>query len=799
MKHLLLILSFCLVYFSSTAQSLNWAKKMGGTQEDYAAALAVDAQSNVLVAGYFNGTADFDPGTGVVNLVSAGAEDIYVSRLTSAGEFSWAFAIGGAGADKACGLATDAQGNVYVAGFFSGVVDFDPGAGTSNLTSNGAESDIFILKLNSAGVFQWVKQIGNATSESYCNLRSDGQGNLLLTSVFSGTIDLDPGVGELNATASGEGTLIVKISSGGNLVWGKSISSGRVFSFVTDASGNLTLTGTGFSGSDLDPGTGNASVPSGFTGDVAVVFRLNSSGAFVWLKAFGCKTFPGGATATSIGTDPSGNVLVTGFFMGKVDLNPSTGAADTAFARTSGGQPNQFDIFLVKLNSAGSFQWGCGMGSTGTDYGSSVVADASGNVWTQGTIGGSTDFDPGSGTYTINASGYVAKYSAGGQFMMADKMAVGQTMSYGMPWTPKLERDASGSVFSVGNFSGTLDAEPGNNTTSLTSTGSFDVYVSKLTPCGAPGITAQPVSQNVCPGAPASFTVTPSGTGPFTYQWKKGTTILAGSSNTYSIAATSAANAGSYTVTVFSACGSTISAAAPLTLKTATSISTPPAATSACAGANASLTVTAAGTGPFTYVWKKGTTVVGGNSATLSLTNLSQANAGSYTVTATGACGSATSSPVILTVNTVSPIATTSGQSLTVSIPGTYQWLNCNTGNSPIAGQTGNSFTPTVSGNYAVRVTSAAGCVGTSPCVNFTVTGVEDEVTRSEVGFFPNPVANHLNLRSDEPAFYALYDVNGKKVLHGSWNGGLHTLDVSRLSHGLYSLRINLKTFRLVK
>jgi hypothetical protein len=297
----------------------------------------------------------------------------------------------------------------------------------------------------------------------------------------------------------------------------------------------------------------------------------------------------------------------------------------------------------------------------------------------------------------------------------------------------------------------------------------------------------------------ATFSVTPSGSGPFTYQWKKGTTVLSGSTNTFSIASATITNVGTYSVAISTVCGITTSSAVTLTLKAATAIGTPPAPVTGCAGTNASFSVAATGTGPFTYVWKKGSSVVGGNTATLSLTNISQANAGAYTVNVTGACGSVLSTPVSLTVNTVSPIAVQSGQSLTVSTPGTYQWLNCLTGNSVIAGQTASSFTPTVSGSYAVRVTSPAGCIGTSPCVNYTVTSVGDKTEKPGIRIFPNPVSSVLHLEAPSPSTFVVFDCNGKRLIEGNWNGGLHYVDVSTFASGIYSLHINNTVFRIVK
>lgn len=107
------------------------------------------------------GTADFNPGTGTANLTTAGQSDIYISKLDADGNFLWAKRIGGNSWDDGSGISLDATGNIYVTGHFSGTVDFDPGAGTANLTSAG-NYDIFICKLDAAGNFLWAKKLATA-------------------------------------------------------------------------------------------------------------------------------------------------------------------------------------------------------------------------------------------------------------------------------------------------------------------------------------------------------------------------------------------------------------------------------------------------------------------------------------------------------------------------------------------------------------------------------------------------------------------------------------------------------------
>ena len=140
-----------------------WAIKMGGTGNDYGASLAVDLLGNVIITGYFYNTVDFDPGSGVYNLTSAGSNDIFVCKLDFSGNFLWAENIGGTSVDAGYSVAVDSLTNIYTTGYFYNTVDFNAGAGIFNLTSAGAQ-DIFVLTLDSFGNFTWAKPLGGAGS-----------------------------------------------------------------------------------------------------------------------------------------------------------------------------------------------------------------------------------------------------------------------------------------------------------------------------------------------------------------------------------------------------------------------------------------------------------------------------------------------------------------------------------------------------------------------------------------------------------------------------------------------------------
>jgi glucose/arabinose dehydrogenase len=249
---------------------------------------------------------------------------------------------------------------------------------------------------------------------------------------------------------------------------------------------------------------------------------------------------------------------------------------------------------------------------------------------------------------------------------------------------------------------------------------------------GEPLSATPPAGATVCEGGPASFSTTPGGTGPFTFQWRKdGSSIPGATADTYSIAAVTPADAGAYTVVVTGACGSIETAPAVLTVDLAVS-ATPPADATACVGSPASFSTTPGGTGPFTFQWRKdGADIPGATSDSYSIAAVTPADAGAYSVVVTGACGSVETAGALLAVD--SPTTATPPSDATVcegspasfsTTPGgtgpfTFQWRK---DGADIPDATSDTYaiaavTPADAGAYSVVVTGACGLVETGPAV----------------------------------------------------------------------------------
>jgi hypothetical protein len=387
-----------------------WAVNMGGPGSDHGNAIGLDASGNVYSTGSFSGTADFDPSATTYNLTSSTPNDIYISKLDATGSFIWAKKMGGSSIiDSGTDIALDALGNVYTTGSFGATVDFDPGAGTYNLTALGS-IDVFVSKLDASGNFVWAKQFGGSGGDHGEGLTLDAAGNVYTTGDFQTTADFDPGAATFNLTSAGSWDIFVsKLDASGNFVWAKGMGSpggDHGLDIAVDAANNVFSTGSFSQTADFDPGPGVNNITTVGSDDI-FISKLDASGNFGWAKSIGST---GQDFGFSISLDAGGSIYTTGSFSLTADFDPGPGT----YNLTSVGIE---DIFVSKL-CAPLAQPGAISGSTSmcsgagaNTYSIAVIPGATSYVWTlPGGWSGSSSTNtisatPGTtGIFTVTAS-----------------------------------------------------------------------------------------------------------------------------------------------------------------------------------------------------------------------------------------------------------------------------------------------------------------------------------------------------------------------------------------------------------
>ena len=685
----LLIIILCLSTICSRAQnvSLDWVKTWGSTNGEINKILCNDSEDNLYVVGKFEGTIDFDPGPGVQNRTSNGGLNIYILKLDSNGNFIWVNTFGNNStsffeSDIVEKAVIDNQDNIILTGRFYNTVDFNPGLGVDNKSSNGF-SDAYVLKLNSAGNYLWSATFGNTNHETSRGLAVNSNNDVFISGRFLDTVDFDPGIGVFNRSAQGVDIYILKLNDAGVFQWVKTLegpatSSTQVNDLMCDNNNNLLLTGHFRDSIDLDP-----SSSSNYFVDVVDVFqydmfvlKLDPSGNYVWAKQI-ANSLGNSLGVSTFAKDTAGHYYLGGAFIGTVDIDLGPGVYQL--------NASKICAYICKMDSNANLTWAKQMGGTAgispeVETTHDMVIDSLGNVNLCGTFKGQEDFDPGPGIYYLgypgdneNVHGFIMQLDIAGNFNWAKNLGKGP-LSAGA--CNSIVQNSQGSLYITGEFYGPTDFDFNAGTNIITAQGAWDAYVLKIKNCS---IESSIDSINSCQ--------------PVT--WINGITYTVSNYNAKD------------TISTINGCDSMV------TLH---------------------LTIT-------------------------SLDTIVNRTNNSFSANATAV---------------------------------TYQWVNCENNYAPIPGETNQSFTPTSNGSYAVIV-SQGGCSDTSNCHSVTALSTK-QLHAYNLRVYPNPTTGQVTVENNGSGFsLSVFNLLGQNLFYSEINKGEHSkkVNLSNLSPGVYMYTIS--------
>ena len=360
---------FFVTKFGSNGSIVNpYPNLLGGRFETYGYSVATDTNGNVYVAGYTAGGLDGNTSFG---------GSAFVTKYDNTGVKQYTKLEGATGVSTTgFSVATDTNGNVYVAGYTTGGLDGN--------TLTGA-NDFFLTKYDSTGVKQYTKQLGVAGAITWGqSVATDSNGNVYVAGYTNGGLD--------GNTLSGVGDydfFVTKFSSAGVKQYTKQLgvagANSTGYAVATDTNGNVYVAGTTSGGLDGNTMTGTLDF---------FLTKYDNTGLKQYTKQLGVA---GASTSgNSVASDSSGNVYVTGNTNGGLDGNTLTGTND---------------FFLTKYDSTGVKQYTKQLGVAGASTsGKSVATDASHNVYVAGTTYGYLDSN-----YLIGVPySFVTKYNSAG-------------------------------------------------------------------------------------------------------------------------------------------------------------------------------------------------------------------------------------------------------------------------------------------------------------------------------------------------------------------------------------------------
>lgn len=356
---------------------------------------------------------------------------------------SWAWAVNGGGgqSDKGNDIARDASGNIYVTGYFNNSATF----GSYNLGQNSPSKEVFVAKLNPSGNFLWARRGTNFYDDRGLGVCTDPFGNVYATGTCWSEIDFSGNY--VNNGGWSDEIFIVKYDAAGVVQWvdlsGVPYGDDHGFDLVSDKAGNIYVTGfisdgMGF-GDPANFGSITVNAPLGDT--AAFLGKISAAGTWQWIRTFGGFD---GERDNRIAIDSKDNLYITGGFRGTRTFGSTTLTSQTGNA----------DVFVVKYDSNGNFQWVRSGGSNLDDRGNGITVDPNDNLY----ITGEFRHRAGFGSDSLNNNGgpkgrdiFVARMKADGTWLWAKKAG----------WDGGGDRgngicaNAKGNIFVTGQFNDT--------------------------------------------------------------------------------------------------------------------------------------------------------------------------------------------------------------------------------------------------------------------------------------------------------------------------------------------------------
>lgn len=775
-----------------------WATYYGGSAgggSERFNACTTDVNGNVYAAGttntYVNPTVIATPGSHQPNFAGQNNNDAFLVKFNAAGVRQWATYYGGTKEESGNSCATDAAGNVYLAGHSQS------GTGTVIATSGSHKAsyswayDAFLVKFNSSGVRQWGTYYGGNGDDLGKSCATDANGDVYLAGMSNSTSGIGT-FGGHQMSFGGTGTVfdayLVKFNTNGVRLWGTYYGgAGTDYgnSCATDAGGNVYLAGTADAATaNTVIATGGGHQPANMGGGDAYLAKFDGNGVRLWGTYYGTTQ---NETGNGCATDAAGNVYLTG------SAGASTGTGIATVGSHQAAHGGGADAVLVKFDANGSRQWGTYYGGTTNEYSESCTVDAFGHVYMAGMCELST------GTVIASMGSHQSVYGTGVLDAMLVKFDVCETTPPAQPsgiygpsvacqgvattYTTPLEPGASFYTLSLpggGMVSGS------SNIISVTPTASGDFTLVVGNGCGVSpqqtiNVTVNPTptvtvnSGSICAGE--SFTIVPGGALTYILSW--GVVISPNVTTSYFVIGTNSvgcSNTATGTVTVHPL--------PTITLNSGT----------VCAGQ--SFTLVAGGAQSYTYSPP-------GPVVTPTATGLYLVNG-----TSAAGCVSQTAAVSEITVNPL-PVLTSSttsnllcvGEQATLTAGGALNYTF-----TPGGLTTSIAVSPSTTTSYTISGKDANGCINKSVVTQSVdaCTGISRHNNPgSGIKIYPNPTNGVVTLELDANAAITILNAIGQVVYVCRLSAGVQQINLQDLAKGLYVVRVgdgaDIKDIKLIR
>ncbi|MGD9975260.1 MAG: SBBP repeat-containing protein [Desulfatirhabdiaceae bacterium] len=438
-----------------------FTRQFGTSGDDYPNGVTIDSSGAIVVTGTTYGA--------FPNQMALGNADVFLAKFDTSGHDLWTWQFGTTGHDYGLNAATDASGNIFVAGYTGGAFP--------NQTSNG-DFDAFVSKHSPQGDSIWVRQFGTDTYDDAFDVAVDPSGNAVVTGYAEAPLPQQ----------TTRGAYVRRYSPDGAEMWTSQTEKTYGNGIAVDENGNTYVCGMTW---------GTLPGQTVFGAEDAFVQKYDNSGMNQWTHQFGS---PVTDSANGIAVMASGDIVVAGFANGALSGQTTSGGQDAFLSRCSSsgsadwtrqfgwerGGYDQFadmaldpsgyiyavgytdstwpgqvstgylDAVITRYDNSGNRVWSRQFGTTSGDDARAVATDVSGNAYVAGYAAGPLPEQ-------VNSGGYLRKYGPDG--------AENGTLQFGAARVYGVKIDNAGNICLGGHTWGTF--------TGQTSYGGDDAFVSK--------------------------------------------------------------------------------------------------------------------------------------------------------------------------------------------------------------------------------------------------------------------------------------------------------------------------------
>jgi hypothetical protein len=331
--------------------------------------IKIDPAGYIVISGRYDGTPDMDFSPSVYTLPSSiSYSNSFFAKYGLYGDFIFAKSLvyisgmdGGVSPEVNIGK----NGTIFLAGSLYNTFDFDPGSAVFPLIPDSSNAQFYLAGYSADGDFKYASLFKSRNHNFNISLASDSRNNVYLTGNFEGTMDMDPGPGVLNLSATipnnyeNADVFFASYDSTGNIRFAHSFP-GLYYDngngIQVDKNDFVYICGGVYSDVDLDPGPGVANV----TGN-GFLAQYDSSGNYIFSKSI--NALPDHMQLVN------DTIYLAGLYFSSQDVDPGPAVYNLPYSGITGSDPVVWsDVFMIEYDLTGSFLSAASIGEKGPQY-----------------------------------------------------------------------------------------------------------------------------------------------------------------------------------------------------------------------------------------------------------------------------------------------------------------------------------------------------------------------------------------------------------------------------------------------